>query len=538
MAEPLGPSLLATLTPIDRDLLALVCAHRVVTSGQLERLFPAVAPRTLRYRVARLVGAGLLGRTRPYRDQGSAPSHLWPTRAADAYVHGEAAPRGGPRDEPNPFFLAHAAGITELFVGLATGAAPGLRLERFIREADAREPFEAAGRPRAIAPDARIELRDPAGRLLLAHVEIDRGTMSIPRLRAKAAGYAAYWFAGPWSKTYPFCPALLILTTTEARARSVLTAFGDAARRAGRDFYRADPSFTVSACGMVEDPGRALAEASWYRLAGNARCTVAECLSAARAPLDRALAAAAAERAARAERLATLRGDPERFAAHLRALDQGRVRARLAAFGAPGGQALSSLLLKDEPLSVDGRWALAAVVDYLGDDALELDGDSRATPTAEQQAPLDRLADHDRAGQMDRLDRLMAEHGSLPSLLAARGRLIGGALLSPNEVQLLPARALRDAAVQQAHRYRRIDYLAERDRLARAETGIAGRLFGRTDRAAARLDLVLLRLCRDCGETAFPLRDRAAGQLQPAQRCQSCGGAALGALDEASSATE
>jgi hypothetical protein len=538
VAEPVGSSVLATLAPIDRELLALVSDQRVVTSGQLERLFPAVPARTLRYRTARLVGAGLLGRTRPYRARGSAPGHLWPTQAADAYVRGEAPARGGQRDEPNPFFLAHAAGITELYVGLATGGAPGLRLERFVREAEAREPFEATGRPRAIAPDARLELRDQAGRLLLAHVELDRGTMSIPRLRAKAAGYAAYWFAGRWSERYRFCPALLFLTTTEARARSVLAAFGEAVRRADRDSYRADPLLTVAACAMVDDPTRALADASWYRLAGRTRCTLGECLSAARAPLDLAQANETKERTARAERLATLRADPERFAAHLRTLDQSRVRARLAAFGAAGGQALTDLIIKDEPLSIDGRWALAAVLDYLGEGALELDGDPRATPTAEQQAPFDRLVDHDRASQMDRLDRLIAEHGSLPGLLAARDRLISGALLTPDELQSLPARARSDAAALQAHRYRRIDYLAERDRLARAETGIAGRLFRRTDRAAAKLDLVLLRLCGDCGEICYPLRDGASGQLKPAQGCRCCGGWALRPLDGARTAAE
>src|SRR4029077_3721067 len=120
---------------------------------------PAPA-RALRYRTARLVEAGLLGRTRPYRAQGSAPNHLWPTRAADAYVLGRAPGQGGPRDEPNPFFLAHAAGITELYVGLAAGGAPGPGLEQFIGGPAAGEPFEAAGRARAIAPDARIELRD------------------------------------------------------------------------------------------------------------------------------------------------------------------------------------------------------------------------------------------------------------------------------------------------------------------------------------------------------------------------------------------
>lgn len=538
MARPIGPSILATLEPIDRDLLALASAQRVVTSGQLERLFPAVPPRTLRYRTARLVGAELLGRTRPYRARGSAPGHLWPTRATDAYIRGEVPARGGPRDEPNPFFLAHAAGITELYVGLATGGAPGLRLERFIREADAREPFETDGQPRAIAPDARLELRDRADRLLLAHVELDRGTMSIPRLRAKAAGYAAYWFAGPWSETYPYCPALLFLTTTEARARSVLAAFADAARRARREFFRADPTLAVSACGLVDDPARALSEACWDRLTRKTRGTLGECLVAARMPFDQALANAAAQRAARAEELAALRADPESFARHLRRWDRRRVQARLARFGAAGGQALSNLLDTGGPLSVVERGALDAVVEYLGDDALELDADPRGKPAPEHQARIDRLADAYRARQMDLLGDLIVQHGPLPGLGAARDQLVGGALFSSLEERGLPARARRDAEVQLAQRLRRVSYLAERNRLARDLTGIAGRLLGRTDRAAADLDLRLLRLCRDCGETGFPQRDAASGQLKPAQGCPCCGGWALRPLDGGPSAEQ
>ncbi len=47
---------------------------------------PDVPDRTLRYRTERLTRLGLVGRSRPYRDKGSAPFHYWPTRASDAFV--------------------------------------------------------------------------------------------------------------------------------------------------------------------------------------------------------------------------------------------------------------------------------------------------------------------------------------------------------------------------------------------------------------------------------------------------------------------
>jgi Replication-relaxation len=102
------------LSALDRRILDLLAFLRVLTVPQLARLSPETPPRTLRYRTARLAKLGLVGRTRPYRERGSAPDHLWPTRKGEAITEGGRAPRGGERREPNPLFLAHAAAISEL----------------------------------------------------------------------------------------------------------------------------------------------------------------------------------------------------------------------------------------------------------------------------------------------------------------------------------------------------------------------------------------------------------------------------------------
>lgn len=73
-------------------------------------------------RTRRLHQLGLAGRTRPYRERGSAPSHHWPTRRADCLMRGDPPPRGGERQQPNPLFLAHAAALTDLYIALATEA--------------------------------------------------------------------------------------------------------------------------------------------------------------------------------------------------------------------------------------------------------------------------------------------------------------------------------------------------------------------------------------------------------------------------------
>src|SRR6266498_2978562 len=214
---------LASLTDTDRRLLTLLAEQRVLKQTQLERLLADTPARTLRYRTERLTRLGLLGRSRPYRDRGSAPFHYWPTRASDAFVRGEPVPRGGERAEPNPQFLHHAERLSEVYVLLAVQAPTvGLRLQTFQREGEAREAFRADGRERALAPDARIHLHDEQGRGLLAFVELDLGTMSHARLKTKASGYAAYATQAAWTEVHPFCPCLLFLTTTETRAISFL----------------------------------------------------------------------------------------------------------------------------------------------------------------------------------------------------------------------------------------------------------------------------------------------------------------------------
>ena len=167
------------LADLDHRVLGVLCDHRVVRQDQLGRLFPEVPERTLRYRTRRLHQLGLAGRSRPYRERGSAPNHHWPTRRADALVCGETLPRGGERHVPNPVFLAHAAALTELYVAFATDSR--LALTEFRREP--REPFSDSRQDRVLAPDALLVFANERQEASSAFVEIDLGTMSHTRLR-------------------------------------------------------------------------------------------------------------------------------------------------------------------------------------------------------------------------------------------------------------------------------------------------------------------------------------------------------------------
>jgi protein involved in plasmid replication-relaxation len=293
----------------------------VLTQTQLERLLANTPGRTLRYRTERLTRLGLVGRSRPYREKGSAPFHYWPTRGSDAFVRGEPLPRGGERAEPNPQFLQHAERLSELYV-LLTVQAPtvGLHLQEFKREGAGREAFRVEGRERALAPDALIHLRDDNGRGLLGFVEFDLGTMSHTRLKTKAAGYAAYAAQAAWTERHPFSPCLLFLTTTEARAISFLKILAALLDRRGRGGYYGRRRgyldwFAAAACSHARDPERALVEACWddLTLAGGG-LTLSDCLNKARAAYDATRAKKEAEQRALeiAHRLARLEQQRER----------------------------------------------------------------------------------------------------------------------------------------------------------------------------------------------------------------------------------
>jgi hypothetical protein len=506
----------ARLSPVDRQVISALSAQRVLTASQLEHLFASIPSRTLRYRTARLTRLGLVGRTRPYRERGSAPFHYWPSRTGDAYARGAPAPRGGERDGPNPFFLAHAAGLSELYVGLADGEARGLDLRAFRREGEAREPFTVVGAPRAIAPDARLHLCDAEGGDLLAHVELDRGTMSHARLKSKADGYVAYAAEAAWTRLHPFCPCLLFLTTTETRARTFMKTLAGSLRRSTRGGHHLS-WFTAAACAVADEPGRALAEPCWHDLTGRGALTLLDCLKAARAPWDAARSRDRAARRASEQRLNQLRSDPDELRGHLRE-KLFCLTSWLERLGRDGHIAFVLLIEASAPLCEIEREALAAFASYVGDELLSFDGRAAAAPAVEQQEQVERLVGLYRAKQETLLGAFLDQVGPLPILREARDTLSSDALLDHRALQTLSWRVKQESECRSAQEERRRAYVSYRDYVARHEAGIFGRLRGMTTVLAERIDQQVLRYCGKCGEMIYP--ETAGGK--PAENCAFC----------------
>jgi hypothetical protein len=526
-----GLSAVVRLSELDRRLLGLVSSQRVLSQTQLRRLLPEVPLRTLRYRTRRLCELGLLGRSRPYRERGSAPLHFWPTRRGDALVRGEPPPRGGERLEPNLLFLAHTAALSELYVALITGAGEaGMELRGFWREGQAREAFPARdGKRRALAPDALLVVVDERGRELRGFVELDMGSMSHRRLRAKAALYASYARVDAWQRRHPFCPALLSLTTGDQRSARFLRALA-AALKQHRGLYG---ELAAGACGAAHDPATALTDDCWLDLTVARWLTLRDVLEQARAPFEREQAERAARERTEAERRRRLLGDMDALRGHLRE-HRFTVERVLRPLGQTAQHALLRMIDSTAPMSVAERAALAALAGLLGDDVLDLAPVAELEPREEDRLALAALIDHYRTGQRDHVQTLVRRYCELPVLRRAGERIDHGELLDDYIADTLASDAQSQAEAREKQHQRRRAYLEFREREARRlarEQGLLRRFTAPTEELMAEVDRRWLKVCPRCRELAYPttqvMANPAALSDRGTLRCHYCHGYSL-----------
>jgi hypothetical protein len=199
-----GPyqGLLATyphLTGRDRDLLGLLDAHRVLTTGQVQRLmFTAV--RTCQIRLALLRRLGLLERFRFARDGGGSYPWHWSLGLAGARLQAAAAgrPAPTPRGHAEQLLrltvaghLTHLVATNEFFVRLRhhTRTHPHTRLQRWWSER------QATARFLGIRPDGH-GIWTEATTTVGFHLECDLGTEPLPRLVSKLESYQRLAYAG------------------------------------------------------------------------------------------------------------------------------------------------------------------------------------------------------------------------------------------------------------------------------------------------------------------------------------------------------
>ncbi len=283
-------------------LLALLQTHRVLTTPQLITLVRR-PERTVDYRLSRLRGAGVVERTRPYAASGSAPFFWWLTRSGAQLVEGTSPAPG--KATPNPLFLRHSAAIAGVYVALVdVGPHLGLADCSWHRDETAWEEWSPSlSRPKHLRPDAHfevtLEVEGEPGRAG-AFVEIDFATMDQRRLAAKVARHRDYASDRAWWNRHPGCPALLVLTTSDARVTRFLA---NAERARPRPSYFGDEDPTawapvVAACACVSTPEEALSAPVWRTSAADAPCMLSSLLSADVRRYRRLVATVRAQRAA------------------------------------------------------------------------------------------------------------------------------------------------------------------------------------------------------------------------------------------------
>jgi transcription initiation factor IIE alpha subunit len=262
-------------------LLVLLDQHRVMTTGQLARATDT-PERTVRFRLDRLHEAGLVAYARPGRERGSAPRHWWLRPTGARLVAGTAAAEG----KPSAMFAAHAAAISEVWLATREhGPAQGIELNCWLTDRAGWQEWDAGrywSRRYRLTPDAVARVTMPDRSPAVAFIEVDLASMTQTLLKEKVARYLSYAADRAWQGIHPYCPPLLLLTTTATRAATFVRAAGQLIDQHERTYPLDDPAdvLVVAACGHVHDPVRAITEACWkVPEAAAAELTLGELLS-------------------------------------------------------------------------------------------------------------------------------------------------------------------------------------------------------------------------------------------------------------------
>ena len=246
----------------------------------------------------------MVDRTRPYAASGSAPFFWWLTRRGAHLVEGTSPAPG--KAAPEPAVLApHARPSPASTWPWSTW--DGCR-------ADVTAPGDGTRRPGRSGPQGSVgpstSAPTPIWRSTLdvdgeparagAFVEIDFATMDQRRLAAKVARHRDYASDRAWWNRHPGCPALLLLTTSDARVTRFLA---NLERARPRPSYYGDEDPTawepvVAACACVSAPEEALSAPVWRTSAADAPSTLPSLLSADVRTYRRLVATVRAQRAA------------------------------------------------------------------------------------------------------------------------------------------------------------------------------------------------------------------------------------------------
>jgi hypothetical protein len=149
-------------------------------------------------------------------------------------------------------------------------------------------------------------------------------------------------------------------------------------------------------------------------------------------------------------------------------------------------------------------------------------------PSAYRRLALDELVAHHRTHQLEDVGRLARRFGEGPALRKARGHLEAGGLLAAADASELARKAADDERSRGEQERLRSDYRARREERARSRAkaqGLVARLRNGPDAFLEQIDCEALRVCRSCGEIAYPDPERASYERErydAAFHCHFC----------------
>ena len=216
------------LSERDRQIIELVGARRLMSSGQIERVCfasgesPETLARLARRVLARLVERGVLGRLerRIGGVRAGAAGHVYYLAAAGqrliAFWRGEGLRRTRSPHEPNGVFVRHALCVSACFVSLVELArTDAARLREFEGEPGCWQRYPGPGGVMLVLkPDARVVLDVGDGEEEHIFLEVDCGTEGRRVLERKCRAYLAAYNTGSIA---PVFPRVVWVTTTARR---------------------------------------------------------------------------------------------------------------------------------------------------------------------------------------------------------------------------------------------------------------------------------------------------------------------------------
>lgn len=222
-ARAASPTLV--LTERDSEIIQACWSHRWLTREQLQSLIDLPGVTRTNARLRRLYDHGYLDRLRLMTvGAGLQPIYL----AGDASVPQLAAVTETPAPQirerlredhrVSPILFNHELAVNSVRIVMtqAIRRAAGLTLERWLHSQECHDAYSAC---HSVRPDGYFQMWDGSA-MASFFLEVDRGTVSLPRWQDKVARYVDYRESGAYGSRYGLT-RFRVLTTTMTEARLI-----------------------------------------------------------------------------------------------------------------------------------------------------------------------------------------------------------------------------------------------------------------------------------------------------------------------------